>query len=65
MKKLFSVLMVASVLSLVACKGNKPAEDTTTTVTDTTIVHEEQNVVTDSGTVHTDSVHTETSVEHK
>ena len=35
MKKLFSVLMVASVLSLVACKGNKteeaaPAADTTT-----------------------------------
>lgn len=34
MKKVFSVLMVASVLSLVACKGNKteeaaPAQDTT------------------------------------
>lgn len=38
MKKLFSVLMVASVLSLVACKGNKteetaPAVDSTTMTT--------------------------------
>lgn len=64
MKKVFSVLMVASVLSLVACKGNKTEE--TTTATDSPAVETpaaETPATTDSTSMTADSAKAETPAE--